>query len=188
MIANSQLSKEVYLILGKLCFKFFHILKKNLTSFVLCHPHLGLSPILNTLKYNHSSFHLTPRPPPPCLLFPKVHQFWGSTIWAELSCVVLLLVLLRITYAAIIIWQLNCHWVVWEGLIHMSSSCPGCQHHACPHGLLSPRGLDYFTNSVRTARKWQQKLQGLLRFRLRTPTMTVLPHSIGQNKKQASSD
>ena len=52
-------------------------------------------------------------------------------------------------------------------------TCLSCQFQVSPHGLLSPEGLDYFTNSVRTTREWNQRLQGLLRPSLWTSTMLL---------------
>lgn len=93
---NSQLSKEVYLweILLKFLLIFKYILPVPYTSWPKSYP-LGY-----TLKHNHSAFHLWPVPPTlptPCLLFSKVQQFWGSTIWAKLNCMALLLILSGIT-------------------------------------------------------------------------------------------
>ena len=100
-----------------------------------------------------------------------------------------MVLLLGISHAAIVILWLDWGWMDWDGLTHMSGGwCWLLVGFFSPWGLLSSGKLVWaslYSNGRASlySKGWQQKLQGLLRSRLETPT-SFLPHSISQSKSQ----
>lgn len=152
------------------------------TSLLESYP-LGPYPQMITLHSTSSpppNQHLPTHPAQESLLSSKGLQFWGSMIQAELSCVVLLLGLHEITYSAVIIWQLD-----WAGCPRWPHSCIWWLSWLSAPGLsiwsLVPKGSRLLCNSISIARKWEPKLQGLLKPR---HTMTAIQHFLGSNQRR----